>query len=92
MMNRATGEEQKLANMILVELKENPNSWTKVCSRSIFKASGILFLVQTMILLDVEAQQKKTWRIQLEKIALMKPICVLNDTVMNRTLFGLLQD
>ncbi|KAK6027115.1 Importin-beta protein [Ostertagia ostertagi] len=30
MMNRATGEEQKLANMILVELKENPNSWTKV--------------------------------------------------------------
>ncbi|KJH51548.1 Importin-beta protein [Dictyocaulus viviparus] len=30
MMNRATGEEQKIANMILVELKENPNSWTKV--------------------------------------------------------------
>ncbi|PIO77365.1 CRM1 protein [Teladorsagia circumcincta] len=35
MMNRATGEEQKLANMILVELKENPNSWTKIFDHSV---------------------------------------------------------
>lgn len=30
MMNQGTGEEQRQANTILVELKENPNSWTKV--------------------------------------------------------------
>ncbi|CAJ0961986.1 unnamed protein product, partial [Mesorhabditis belari] len=30
LMNQASGEDQRQANTILVELKENPNSWTKV--------------------------------------------------------------
>ncbi|CAJ0566524.1 unnamed protein product, partial [Mesorhabditis spiculigera] len=30
MMNQGTGDEQRQANCVLVELKENPNSWTKV--------------------------------------------------------------
>ena len=29
-MNTATGEAQRRANMILVELKQDPNSWLKV--------------------------------------------------------------
>ncbi|CAI4231357.1 unnamed protein product [Auanema sp. JU1783] len=30
MMNRGVGEEQRQANIVLVQLKEDPNAWTKV--------------------------------------------------------------